>query len=106
VYPSNEGLSPLLLGRAERDGQVSEVSFGFLTSGKVWGAAVGVYVVFWAGGNWSFGYTHRCVRSHVEQAYDPAVDDLRDRRVCDWYTANDKRWTLLDPLRAVIGWDF
>jgi hypothetical protein len=55
---------------------------------SIWVAAV--YLLFYLGGRWSFLYTHDCVR-HVGDT-------------CDSYE-NDKRWTALDPIRAVhVGW--
>jgi hypothetical protein len=77
-----------------------------LKSKKFWAVVVGLYLIFWAGGNWSYGYTHNCVRSHTEEVYNPSTEDVETVTVCDFYSANSKRWTLLDPVRALIGWDF
>lgn len=57
------------------------------------------YLVFWVGGTWSFGYTHRCARAHTEERLDSQGND-RTTTVCDYYVANGKRWTILDPVRA------
>jgi hypothetical protein len=66
------------------------------------------YAVFWIGGNYSFDYTHKCVRSHTEDRVNNQGDEYTVT-VCDFYVANGKRWTLLDPARAVAttwvtGW--
>lgn len=62
------------------------------------------YLLVWAGGNWSYDYTHACVRSH-EVAVDPG--DFEDqhvtatsRTVCDYTQDNGKRWTILGPIRS------
>lgn len=57
--------------------------------------------VFWIGGNYSFDYTHKCVRSHTEQQVINSDGDTQTVTVCDFYSANAKRRTLLDPARAV-----
>jgi hypothetical protein len=59
-----------------------------------------IYAILWVGGSMSFGYTHHCVRSHVEVT----SGEGDTARVCDWYAANSKRWTLLDPLRQISHW--
>lgn len=66
------------------------------------------YAVFWMGGNYSFDYTHKCVRSHTEEQAVGNEGDTQTVTVCD-YSANAKRWTFLDPARAVAttwvtGW--
>lgn len=68
-----------------------------------------VYAIFWIGGNYSFAYTHTCVRSHQEEQQVGNDGDTQMVTVCDWYSANAKRWTFLDPARAVAttwitGW--
>jgi hypothetical protein len=67
----------------------------------VWTAVF--YAVFWIGGNYSFHYTHRCVRSHQEEQVINQDGDTEMVTVCDWYSANAKRWTALDPVRSVFG---
>lgn len=73
----------------------------------LWCAAV--YLVFWIGGNYSFDYTHKCVRSHTEERVINSDGDTQNVTVCDFYSANAKRWTFADPVRAVFttwvtGW--
>ncbi len=68
-----------------------------------------VYLIFWMGGLYSFGYTHECVRSHQEEEAFNNEGDTRMVTVCDFYTANSKRWTFYDPVRSVAttwvtGW--
>lgn len=55
------------------------------------------------GGNYSFGYTHKCVRSHTEERVINSDGDTQNVTVCDFYSANAKRWTFGDPIRAVVG---
>jgi hypothetical protein len=66
----------------------------------LWFAAA--YLVFWMGGNYSFHYTHTCVRSHTEEQPVGTDGDTQMVTVCDWYSANAKRWTFLDPVRSVF----
>lgn len=73
-------------------------------SKRVWVAAALVYVIVFLGGSLSFGYTHRCVRSHEREVPVNNEGDVETVTVCDFYTANGKRWTLLDPFRALPGW--
>ena len=61
------------------------------------------YVVFWFGGSASFHFTHNCVRSHQEEQPVGNDGDVQMVTVCDWYTANAKRWTVGDPLRVWAG---
>jgi hypothetical protein len=63
----------------------------------------GIYVVFWIGGNYSFDYTHKCVRSHTEERVINSDGDTEQVTVCDYYSANAKRWTFGDPVRAVTS---
>lgn len=67
----------------------------------IWG--VGVYALLWLGGEQSYYYTHKCVRSHQEERYNSAADDVEEVTVCDFYSANGHRWTILGPVRAVLG---
>jgi hypothetical protein len=65
--------------------------------------------IFWIGGNYSFNYTHDCVRSHKEWQVINNEGDEELVTICDFYSANSKRWTLLDPARSVAtswvtGW--
>jgi hypothetical protein len=94
------------LMRAKRREAWPSVIAELLRSKKFWAVLVGVYLIFWAGGNWSYGYTHNCLRSHKEEVYNPSTEDTETVTVCDFYGGNAKRWTLLDPIRVVIGWDF
>jgi hypothetical protein len=70
-----------------------------------WAAGIAVfYLIFWMGGNYSFNYTHTCARSHQEiQEVPDGQGDVNEKNVivCDWYTANAKRWTFGDPARSV-----
>lgn len=59
------------------------------------------YLVFYLGGDYSFSYTHECVRGHTEQIADEG--GYAEVLVCDWYTANEKRWTFGDPVRAIYS---
>jgi hypothetical protein len=73
----------------------------------LWFAAA--YLVFWMGGNYSFNYTHNCVRSHTEERAINPEGDTENVTVCDFYSANAKRWTIGDPVRAIFttwitGW--
>lgn len=67
----------------------------------LWFAAF--YLVFWIGGNYSFRYTHTCVRSHQEEQPVGNEGDTEMVTVCDWYSANAKRWTFGDPVRSVAN---
>lgn len=65
--------------------------------------AAGIYTAVIFGGNLSFSYTHTCVRSHTEDHFNNNGDESTVT-VCDFYTANGKRWTLLDPFRSLPGY--
>jgi len=58
------------------------------------------------GGRWSYGYTYNCVRSHTVERYNPNTEHTATVTVCDFFTANSMRWTLLDSIRVLAGWDF
>ena len=66
--------------------------------------------MFYSGGSYSYHYTHNCVRSHQEEQPVGNDGDTRMVTVCDFYTANAKRWTFGDPVRSVFttwigGWE-
>jgi hypothetical protein len=63
------------------------------------GAAI--YLVLWMGGNYSFQYTHQCVRSHTEERYNANADDTETVTVCDYYSANGRQWGFWSPLAAI-----
>jgi hypothetical protein len=60
-----------------------------------------VYLILWIGGNYSFNYTHNCVGSHQEEVPVGNDGDTTMETVWDFYSANSKRWTFLDPARSV-----
>ena len=70
-------------------------------------AAAGIavfYLIFWMGGNYSFQFTHTCVRSHQElrEVPDGQGDSIEKYvTVCDYYTANGRRWSFGDPARSL-----
>jgi hypothetical protein len=76
-----------------------------VTRAQKWGLGIALfYAVFYMGGSYSFNYTHECVRSHQQEEVRRTADgDYYETTVtvCDWYTANAKRWTFLDPVRAI-----
>jgi hypothetical protein len=77
-----------------------------LTKRQKWATGIAVfYLIFWMGGNYSFNYTHTCVRSHQELREVPdGQGDVIEKNVtvCDFYSANAKRWTFGDPARSLV----
>jgi hypothetical protein len=72
------------------------------------GIAIGVgvaYLLFYLGGNYSFRYTHRCVRSHQQTVFEATPDNAVSHTitVCDRYSGNAKRWSVGDPVRALYA---
>lgn len=63
------------------------------------------YLLFYLGGYYSFGYTHTCVRSHTVETDTPTDRGVAfsTDTVCDWYSANERRWTEGDPVRAIYS---
>jgi len=82
-----------------------------------WGFGIGLgvvvaYLLFYLGGNYSFRYTHVCVRSHQQLVFEATHDNAvaHTVTVCDRYSGNAKRWSFRDPVRAlysepVTRWD-
>lgn len=60
-----------------------------------------VYVVFWFSGNVAVTYTQDCARSHTESYYNRSTEMEEEGFVCDRWAVNGRRWTALDPFRAL-----
>lgn len=84
-------------------GRIDELAHTVTTGPTLW-IVLAVYALIWFGGNVSFKYTHTCVRSHQEEILVGKNGETQTLSYCDFYTANGKRWTTLDPFRALPGY--
>lgn len=73
---------------------------------RFWIAMTCVYAVVWVGGEASFRYTHHCLRYNIGPVDDGSGDVGVGQSSCAFYSANGRRWTVLDPVRVLIGWNF
>ena len=71
-----------------------------------WVIAIAVaYFLFYLGGSYSSRYTHACAHSHRKVVVSQTEHTLKQQTsiVCDRYSANAKRWSFGDPVRAVVS---